>query len=246
MAVPIFKNYSGLIATPQSGAFTFGERIYYIETLQGAYADALAYGDSHHRGSIWTIAGLAGVFCVEEGNVNRDRGAIGTASVKYVWLNSVPPDEWSCTPVQDNPPIERSTFFSALTSDDLKKARASFVAAQALGQTSIDNAIAGSANGTLIQKLVNKWLRGETTLYGAFSRYQWKAYFTSMSGIILRRGGYIETPGGPGVLPPGFTWLRECDDDGWNNGLYWVNRTWLGGPDLLGGWDTDTYGGPAA
>jgi hypothetical protein len=246
MAVPLFIHYSGLIHAPKSRSFEFGERIFYTEILQGTRADALAYGDAHHRGSIWTITGLAGAFCVEQGTVDNDRGGIGTVTVKYVWLNSVPPEEWSCTPTEDNPPVERSAFFSALTSDDFKKARASFLAAQAQGQTSIDNAIGGAANATLIQKLVNKWLRGQETFYLASAKYQWKTYFTSMSGVILRRGGYIETPGGPGVLIPGFQWIRTCDEDGWNNGLYWVTRTWYGGPDLIGGWDADIYGGSPA
>lgn len=243
MATPIWIGYRGLVATPKSGSFEFGERIYYTEVLQGKYADALAYCDVRHRGAIVTIVGLAGVFCVEQSSVDNDRGGIGTATVKYVWLNSVPPDEWNVTPVEDNPPIERHTFFSALTSDDFKKARASFLAAQAQGQTSIDNAIAGTTNATLTQKLINKWLKGEETFYNAAARYQWKAYYTSMSGVILRRGGYIEVPGGPGVLPPNYVWLRQADEDGWNNGLYWVSRSWLGYPDFLAGWDTDIYGG---
>lgn len=247
MAIPIFKNYAGLVATSKSGSFTFAERIGYREQLRGTKADALAYGDLHHRGSLWTIPGLAGTFCVEQANVDPDEksGSIGLVEVSYVWLNSVPPDEWNCSPYEINPALERNGFFTALTLDDLRKAKASFTAAQALGQTSIDNAIGGTTNATLTQNLVNKWLRGQETFYMAGVKYQWKAYYTTMSGVILRRGGYIELPGGPGVLGPGFTWLRQCDEDGYNNGLYWVGRTWIGAPTSAGGWDTDIYGIPA-
>ena len=46
------------------------------------------------------------------------------------------------------------------------------------------------------------------------------------------------------ALTPRHIRLRQADEDGWNNGLYWVSRTWIGAPDLLGGWDMDLYGAP--
>lgn len=242
MNVPVFKNYTGLVYTPKSGTFKFAEMIHYTEILQGTVADARTYGDNHHRGSIWTFSGLLGAFCVEESTVEPDRGGIGTVTVEYVWLNSVPPDEWSVTPFEINPPIERATFFAALTVDDLKKAKAYFTAAQALGQTALKNAINGTANATLTTNLVNKWLRGQETLYMPGLKYQWKAYFTSLTGVILRRGGYIETPGGPGVFPGNFVWLRQCDEMVWNNGIYGITRTWVGAPSSAGIWDSDLYG----
>jgi hypothetical protein len=245
MAVPIFKNYTGLIYTAQNGAFDFSERIYYTEELQGTVEDARSYADTHPRGALWTIIGLSGVFCVEQTGVSGSRGGIGTVTVKYVWLNSVPPDEWSVTPFEISPPIERANYFSALTLNDLKLAKGSFVSDQMTGQATLDNASAASPNATLIQSLITKWLRGEETFYVAGLKYQWTAYFTTLSGVTFRRGGYVETPGGPGAYPANFTWLRQSDEIVWNNGMYRLTRTWIGAPSSIGLWDSDLYGGGA-
>src|SRR5258708_7764690 len=148
---PLWKGYSGLIETPKSGAFEFTERITFTQEFEGTVADARAYASLHPRGSLYTIGGLTGLFFVEKTTVMPDRGGRATATTNYLWLGLTPPEEWSVTPFEINPALSRNVEFSALTTDDLKKAKASFTAAQALGQTSIDNAIAGSTNAALTQ-----------------------------------------------------------------------------------------------
>lgn len=239
---PILKNYTGLIYTPKSGNFTFAERIFYTEELRGAVSDARIYAENHCRGTLWSIAGFNGVFCVEQSDTSDETGGIAIVSVKYVWLSSVPPDEWSVTPFEINPPIERCQFFSALTQNDLQLARGSYASDQATGQATLLAQAAASPNAALITSLITKWLRGEETFYMAGLKYQWTAYFTTLNGVLLRRGGYTETPGGPGVLPANFIWLRQCDELVWNNGIYRLTRTWIGAPTSIGLWDSDLYG----
>lgn len=241
-SVPIFKNYTGLIYTPDSGIFEFAERVTYTEKLRGAASDAVLYAQNHNRGTIWTIAGLNGFFYVEQSQTAKETGGIATVTVKYNWLGENAPDEWSVTPFEINPPIERTQFFSALTVNDLKLARGSFAADQATGQATLDAGAAASTNATLIQSLIQKWLRGEQTFYMAGLKYQWTQYLGSLSGVIFRRGGYTETPGGPGFFPANFVWLRQCDELVWNNGIYRLTRTWIGAPTSIGLWDSDIYG----
>src|SRR6185437_15306579 len=216
---PIYKGYLGLIDTPTSGRIDIGERIYLTEEKRGLTVDAQFYANLHVRGSLWPFVSPLGTFCVEECHCAQERGGISTVTVKYVSLNSLPPDEWSLTSIEDNPPIEFSTFFSALTDNDRKLARGSFASDQMTGQATLDTAAAASANHVLIQSLLKKWLRGEETFYRASLKYTWTVSLTNISGVLFRRGGYIEDPGGPGFIPFNFSWLRLADQMVWNNGI---------------------------
>jgi len=239
---PLWKGYSGLIETPKSGSFDYSDRITFVQEFEGTVSDVRIYASLHPRGSLYTIVGLTGAFFVEKTTVAPDRGGRATATTSYLYLGLTPPDEWSVTPFEINPALSRNELFSALTSHDLQLARAAFTSAQAKGQDSINNAIAGSTNAALTQLLVNKWLKGVETFYLAGLKYQWTQFLYSMAGIFLREGGYRETPGGPGVYPSGMTWLRQCDEVVWNNGIYRVTRTWVGGPSYDSGlWDPDIY-----
>jgi hypothetical protein len=241
---PIWKGTTSLTETPRSGVMKYAERITYFQEFEGPIAAARTFADNHYRGTIWTISylGASSPFIVEDCTVTQDRAGKGTIQVNYTYLYVLPPDEWSVTPFEINPPTERHDNFSSLTDADLRRAKASFTAATAQGQTSIDAVIGASANASLIQTLVNKWLLGQETFYMSGLKYQWSVYAYSLTAITLRRGGYRETPGGPGAFPDNFVWLRQGDEVVWNNGMYKVTRSWVGAPDYAGGWDEDIYG----
>ena len=246
---PNWRGYTDgtLIETPRSGAFKMAERITFVQEFEGKYGDAFIYTNAHPRGSLWYISIASGnisnaVFYVEDSALVTDpkTGSKATVTVNYVYLASVPPDEWSLTPFEVNPPIERHSYFSALTQADLKKARTSYNSATAAGQTSIDAAIAGTSNATLCQALVNKWLRGEETFYLAGFKCQHTMYYgTVPTGIS--KGGFIQTPFGTfsGNVPSGLAWLRQADELVWNNGLWKLTQVWVGAPS--GWWDSDLY-----
>jgi len=235
-----------LVATAESGGFKFAERITYMEQLAGRYMDAFIYANAHHRGSIWTVVigsgvgATAGSFCVEDCSLDSAKGGKGVVTVNYLYLGLTPPDEFSVTPFEITPAIERNGYFSALTQDDLKKARGTFNAASAIGQTSIVNAIDGTTNKVLTKALVNKWLKGEETFYLAGLKFQHTLYsFVAPSASL---GGIIQFPFGAFagyVSSAGMSWLRQSDEVIWSNGVWKLTRTWLGAPN--GHWDTDLY-----
>jgi hypothetical protein len=234
---------TSLVEQKNSGVMTYAERVTYYQEFEGPRETARAFADLHYRGSVWNISylGNSHSFIVDDCRCEPDDRGRARVKINYTFLNSLPPDEWSVTPFEINPPLERNSYFAALTADELKQARASFMAATAAGQTSIDTAIGTGPNATLIQSLVNKWLNGEETFYMSGLKYQWSIYLFSLSGVTLRRGGYRETPGGPGSYPS-MTWLRQADELVWSNGLYKLTRSWIGAPSYAGGWDTDIYG----
>lgn len=244
---PIFKGYTSgvLISGPESGQLHLGERGIWTFVYRGTLGDAQSYAISHPRGTMGTILGVA---CyVDDVSVASEKGGVGAVTVKWCRTDVLPPDEFSITPLEVNPPIVKNPFFAALTQNDLKLARTNFQASSVLGATVADPAINAAANSGLIKNLVAKWMKGVETYYLAGIQYQWTRHYNSLSGVTIRRGGYSAGPSddygsaAPGLsLLPNGGWMRKCDEVVWNNGVYKVTRTWIWGPS--GYWDTDLYG----
>jgi hypothetical protein len=240
----VYKSYTGLVETPKSGKLEMSDRSTLTGVYEGKITDAWTYALIHPRGLPITVNGFP---CyVDSCTVDSDKGWRGIVTVVFCRTDILPPDEFSITPVEVNPAVERSAFFSDLTQADLEKAKQQFQAASLAGKTSIDGAIDAATNAVLIRKLINKWLRGNETFYLAGLKYQWTKVYSSLVGVTLRLGGYqaapvSEYPGAPGTeLLPYLGWLRQCDETSWNNGLFKVSRSWVWGPD--GYWDPDIYG----
>ncbi|HOC55135.1 MAG TPA: hypothetical protein PKI20_05915 [Verrucomicrobiota bacterium] len=244
---PVWKGYpEGTLAeTAASGELRLGERVTYTTQHAGRYADAVAYALAHPRGSSWvlSIAGTAGTFYVEEASCSPERGGKGIVSVTYALASgasAVPADEFSLTPFEINPAVEKNPYFSALDESDLTKARARFNAATAAGQTSVDAAIDGITNKALVKKLLEKWGQGIETFYLAGFHFSHTLHFTACP--TLSAGGFIQDPFGAFsgyVLGAGMTWRREADEVVWSNGLWKLTRTWTGAP--ASHWDPDLY-----
>lgn len=244
---PVWKGHpEGILAeTAASGRLGLGERITYTTQHAGRYGDALAYALAHPRGSSWvlSIGGTSGTFYVEEAICEPDRGGKGVATVTYSLASgtgAVPADEFSLSPFEINPALESHSYFSSLTADDLSKARARHTAPTASGKTSLDNAIDAVANKTLVNKLLQKWDRGNETYYLAGYHFTHTLHFTACP--TLSAGGFIQDPFGAFsgyVLGAGLSWLRQADELVWSNGLWKLTRSWLGAP--AGHWDTDLY-----
>ena len=241
-----------LVPTPESNSLKFAERITYTERLAGRFNDAFLYANAHHRGSVWTIqvgtgfAAIVGYYSVEDSSVESAKGGKGVVTVNYLSLNVMPPDEFSLTPFEIQPPIEKHVYFASLTDADRKKAKAAFNSATAAGSTTIMAAIAGitGENASIRQArtlaLVNKWLKGEENFYLAGLKFQHTMH--SYIAPAASEGGFIQFPFGTFsgyVSAAGMSWLRQSDEVIWNNGLWKLTRTWLGAPS--GQWDPDLY-----
>lgn len=241
--LPIWKGTppGSLVETPGSGALKLAERVTLTKNYEGRLADCYTYAFLVPRGtySMFSLNGILRPFVVEEASVATDRGSKGAVTVTWLLQSVVPPDEHSVVPFEVNPPTERAPYFTTLTKDDLSKARAVFTAANAQGKTAVESAIEGTTNKVLTKALVNKWLKGQETFYQAGIKYQWTLF--SYSAPLATIGGYRQAPGGPfaAFLPGSMSWLRQCDEVVFSNGLYKLTRTWLGA--LAGWWDTDIY-----
>lgn len=241
-----------LVPTPESNSLKFAERITYTERLAGRFNDAFLYANAHHRGSVWTIqvgtgfAAIVGYYSVEDSSVESAKGGKGVVTVNYLSLNVMPPDEFSLTPFEIQPPIEKNIYFASLTDADRKKAKAAFNSATAAGNTAITAAIEGiTGEGASLRQartlaLVNKWLKGEENFYLAGLKFQHTMH--SYIAPAASEGGFIQFPFGTFsgyVSSAGMSWLRQSDEVIWNNGLWKLTRTWLGAPS--GQWDPDLY-----
>jgi len=245
MSAPIWKGLpvGTLTYLPDSGQMKLAERITVQQKFAGRYNDCLLFAVAHPRGSIWTITfnGAPNLFQVEDCDLDAQKGGKGFVTVNYLFLGLTPPDEFSLTPFEINPPIERNAFFATLSEDDLNLARGLLKPSSDQALISIMNAVNASANKTLIQSLANKWLKGEETYYLAGFKFQHTIYsFTAPNGDA---GGYIQAPFGAfaGYIGAGLnvSWLRQSDEVVWANGLWKLTRTWIGGPP--GQWDPDLY-----
>jgi hypothetical protein len=225
-----------------SGQLKYAERITYVQKFGGRYYDCLLFANSHPRGSTWyiTLGVAANLFQVEDTTLDSEKGGKGNVTVNYVYLGSTPPEEFALTPFEINPKIEKHSYFAALTPDDIKAAKQAYNAATAAGSATMTSAIASKVNAVNIKALIDKWLRGQETYYLAGFKFQHTLYFTSAPNGDP--GGYIQNPFGSFaayVAGAGLSWLRQSDEVVWNNGLWKLTRTWIGGP--AGQWDTDIY-----
>lgn len=240
--VPVWKGYTGLVETPESGQFKLAERVTLQKVYLGKLVDAYNYAQTHPRGTtgVFTMPNsVSGEFFVEDCTVQPERGNKGTVTVNWQYVGLLPPDEHSIVPFEVNPRIERNPYFATLTKDDFSKAKAVFTAASAAGKTQIESAIEGTSNKVLTKALVQKLLEGKEIFYQAGIKYQWSLHSYYAPAATL--GGVRQTPGGPlsAFLPAGLSWLRQCDEVNYSNGLYKLTRTWLGGQS--GFWDADLY-----
>lgn len=241
---PIWKGLpSGtLVELAGSGQLKLAERITFMQKFGGRYLDCLTFANSHPRGSTWYISlgGVPNLFQTEDATCEHEKGGKGTATINYVYLGSVPPEEFALTPFEINPKIEKHKYFKTLTDADRKTAKQAFNAASAAAQATLDAAVSAKLNSALMTSLINKWLKGEENYYLAGFKFQHTLYFTTSPSTDP--GGYIQDPFGSFsgyVSGAGLSWLRQADEVCWNNGLWKVTRTWIGGP--AGNWDTDLY-----
>ena len=243
MSTPTYKNLSSLIERPESGRISIEDRVTCTKVYGGLYSTCLAGIVS--KGALG--AGALSGYAVKSCAVDRDRGDQGRLTI--VWEAgagsddsglSLPADEWSVTPENLSPRIERHPMFNtggdfALT--DLEKRQAAKAAEESDDDTraTLYDALS-DAQKVLFEKLAN----GHESYYLAGLRYSWTSYHWTVPDLYL--GGYLESPGGPlaDYFSSGIDWLREADQLENSSGIYRLTRCWIGGP--TGNWDADIYG----
>jgi len=235
MPSSVWKGYTTLLEQKESRGYEVGDVTRKIGVWRGKYDDCEAALPA--KGTLGSDA-FAG-WLVDSATLNPDmRGLGATLIVRFTNSSgsgqSLPEDTWRLESVEDNPRVERHPRYSSLTAQNLEDVQ---TAVQGRDDTTRDTAYA--ALPALGQELVDKMRRGQESYYAAVRRYVWTT--SSFVPPAAVDGGTIEVPGGPGLayLNPGFDWLRMADDLEYQNGVYKITSTWLGGPN--GHWDPDIY-----
>jgi hypothetical protein len=281
--VPSERFPNSIVPTPENGQWRFAERIYYTQEVEGPYYEpywsgtnwiyspTFVFAQAFVRGSLWILYGFDNYFYVEDTQLVSSKGGKAKVTTTFAWTGSVPPPEWSITPFELNPPIVRNVFYSGLWANtgteatDAERMKALqdvwnyYQTSNSQQMVMIKAALDGNPSFTAIQNsLLRKMLLGQETFYLAGLKYVLTAYYTDVSGLDFRGGGFRESPSAspdingssPYHLVPNngsiytddstYAYLREADECVWNNGLYKVTRSWIGAPQ--GFWDTDLYG----
>jgi hypothetical protein len=244
--VVIWKGTTLLTQQKESGTLVLSDRSIYADVYRGPYL--AAYDGLLARGAFGTGPRLGWV--VTSSKVESEKGGIGKLTINweaggiYAWP-PLPCDEFSLTPFELYPSIDRAAFFSGITFLTAALAKAcgtgSCQAARedAFKQIAI---IPDLTQRALAASLASKYLRGEETFYMAAWRYVWTSYSYTMPSLVF--GALIEAPLGPlyGYFDSSLSFLRLPDDlaaAGVSGSCFKVTRTWLGAPG--GYWDSDVY-----
>lgn len=227
-----------LIEDPTSPQITYADKATRVRTYRGLHS--LCVASALPKGTVGT--GDEAGYIVASSVVTRERGRIGRLVITWEAGGegggdsgvSLPPDEFSFSPFELNPPLSYHSRYSSLTSDQVK------AVLKAL-QASLDGSDTFRASFTSLQReLLEKMERGRESFYLAGIRYSWTSYLWFGSGTVTT-GGFVEIPGGPltAFFPAGIQFLRIADELTWTGQYFRYTRNWLGGP--AGHWDTDIY-----
>lgn len=244
MGTSVWKGPNILVETKASRVINIGERVTYTQVFEGKLDACFNFALLHARGSVSTLTlpgGTSATFILENAGVTRTDHPGGVVTLNWTMLANLPEDEFSVTPFEVNPALERNGYFSAMTPETAEKARAEFSTPNLNLKAAIKSirTTLPAGQAALAAKLLEKLHRGNDSFYLAGLQYSWVSHSYVMPSATL--GGLRQAPLGPmyGLMPSGMSWLRRCDEISYSNGVYRIIRTWIGGP---GGWfDSDLY-----
>lgn len=234
-----------LVELPGSPSFEFVDKARKTRNYYGVYSVCLASAVSKGDAG----AGDESGWFVESCQVKRERGDLGTLTI--LWRagagsgEPLPADEHTCEPVETNPAVGAHPVFA-----DVPEAARAYI------QQAVDghNSMTRSQAKTWLDGITASWgvaarhlaflkYRGTETYCQVGMRYTWRQVTDTSPACTM--GGYVEDPVTDAGADPPFTlptlsWLRESDRLSCSNGIYTVDRSWLGGQN--GYWDSLIYG----
>ena len=240
--------YLEAIEAPGSQQYDFGIKGRLRQIFEGDYRQlgTLYNFGAYHRGAV------NGDYIITNTTVGRARGQVGRVEVQWESLaGQLPFDEFSITPQEQNPRVERNPAFAVLTQDDFLNVQTAANGLDEHARATARNKFAASPNAGLCGKLFNLLANGTENYILSVPLYSWSSYYSAASAPVPSAGGFVQTPGGPAtdLLPTGYSWLRRADVLALANytplgGAVKVTRSWLGGPvgnDGGGYWDPILY-----
>ncbi|HEX3717503.1 MAG TPA: hypothetical protein VH595_06000 [Verrucomicrobiae bacterium] len=239
---PQWINGGELYETPASNKFALSYGYKWTQIIEGAYDLIIDNGNDglYNRGVV------SGNYIVNDADITRDKGGKGRVEIHWQSIDGyVNPDEWSLTPEDLQPRIERHPLFASLLPSDLATVQQALLALNNGSMVTALNQFNGT-NGALMTKLYEKMRKGSENYYLAGWRYTWASYYLPTDVPTVNIGGVTQTPGGPPahLFPFEISWLRLADDlsqAAWCplGGIVKLTRHWIGGP--MGFWDPDIY-----
>jgi hypothetical protein len=228
---------------PESGKYELSYGYKWTQIIDAAYDLIIENGNAgyYNRGVI------SDDYIINDSVITRSKGGKGRVEIHWQSIGGyLSPDEWSVTPEDLQPRIERHPLFAALMPSDFALVQQALLAVNNGSMTTAVNQFAGSSNPDLVNKLYTKMRKGFENYYLAGWRYTWSTYYLPAYAPYVAIGGVTQYPGGPpsGLVPGNISWLRLADDFGmaaWCplGGVVKLTRHWIGGP--MGFWDPDIY-----
>ncbi len=232
----IWRGSTALTEQPTSPSWTFGEKVTATRVFRGPYA--LCFSSMPFRGA--KAFGFFGMI-VAEAALTKDRGQIGTLTIKYEGTGGgaagqpLPLDEVTLQPEKVERALATHSRYATVTEPLL-------TAVKTLLETAEDNPSHEEASEELYSginpakllaiELYEKQKRGFThyPYYGPVLKQV--EYFWDPPTPISP-GGFRQTPDIDGILEPGgVDWLREADSLVFNGTHWQLTRAWIGAPEL--------------
>jgi len=240
MSSPTWSSATLLVEAPDSPSYKSSEAgVFKTQIYHGVFtqceASRVYYG---HSG---TGANL-GYLC-DSCIVTRDRGGRGRLEIVWkLWSSAggggspipqLPQDEFSVTPNDTAPRLERHPFFDGLSA--VQKRKATQAATESFPTDELRQA-AYDALPALGKELFNAIANGQEAFFYPEWSYVWTSYHWYLPSCTM--GGMIQTPGGPMMGRLGtIQWLRLADQVTSQNGTYCLTRSWRGALS----WDSRFY-----
>lgn len=235
---------SALCEEPGSPEWAYGDTVRCTVVQRGLWSVVKEARVPKGTAGTGEMAGLYVLTCTAK----KEKGDSGILTTVYeagtgsgeVWTSAtLPPDTWTVEPVELNPSVSTHPRYASLSAQQKewahKAAQMDDIKAATLA---LKNGVTGATIPPLLSELSGKIWKGRTNYYVSGVIYKWTS--SSYWMPFLTKGGFIQSPQGPGFiyLPGDMQFLRQCDAVS-VAGIVTVTRSWLGAPS--GHWDPDLY-----
>ena len=244
MGTPIWRGSIALVEQPNSPQYTYGEKVTQVRIFRGPWTTCLS--SAPFRGALGAaVLGGVGVigYRVAETTVNKERGGIGTLTIKYEVNGdpggaTLPADEISCDLEKFERSLREHPRYASLT--ESLKTDIDTLLSTAEDNSSHANAKIRVVASALANELYLKNKRQFThfLLYPPslkIIRYYWSLPPDLVGGAFRQSPPTEHVPVTMMDVP--IQWIREGDRWSYNGTHYQVTRSWMGAIE----WDTQIY-----
>ncbi len=217
----------GLVETPDSGEYNFGDTQTYTQKYNGKYADCVA--SALPKGTVGS--GDTAGYIVQSCKVTKASGLRGLIVIVWEGFGGgsgvLPEDQFGLDPQDLQPATEKNAAFNSVTSEQFEWIKAAVFSSDDASAAAAREKIVALGSGDAAYKLHALLKRGVTNFYKPYFTYYWIQHFTSEPSF--NTGAEIEAPGGPlstTIASLSLTCLREADKLDYEGGIWRRTRRW--------------------